>query len=61
MQRGLREVHVDKLDKPMADRFLNAYKERGTPNGLLRPDQPGNVMARLVLGATSDLSGRFLE
>ena len=61
MQRELREVHIDALDKKDAERFTNAYKDRGGAGGLLRPEQPGNVMAKLVLAARSDLGGKLLK
>jgi len=57
MQRELREVHHDKLDKKDQEKFMNAKAD----NTLLRPEQPGNVLARLALGASRDLSGQFLS
>lgn len=29
--------------------------------GLLRPEQPGHVIAKLAVGAEKDLSGKFLN
>ena len=49
MQRELREVHN-------AERFVQVHQE----GKLLKPQQPGNVMARLVSGAPKDLSGKFI-
>jgi len=57
MQRELREVHHDKLDKKDQEKFMNAKAD----NTLLRPEQPGNVLARLALGAPKNLSGQFLS
>ncbi|KAF2843444.1 NAD(P)-binding protein [Patellaria atrata CBS 101060] len=57
MQREIREVHHRAMDKKDAEKFAS-LKENG---GLLRPEQPGNVMARLVLDAPKDLNGKFLN
>jgi len=57
MQRELREVHHDRLDKKDKEKFVNA-KTNGT---LLRPDQPGNVIAKLALDAPKELGGQFLS
>ena len=40
-----------------AKKFRSLYEE----GKLLKPEQPGSVIARLVLGATKGLSGKFLE
>lgn len=61
MQRELREDHLHALDKEHAEKFTNAYASRGATGGLLRPHQPGNVMARLVLAAPAELNGKFLK
>lgn len=57
MQDNIRATHHKQMDPKDAEKFL------GLPsNGkLLRPDQPGNVMARLVLDAPKELNGRFLK
>lgn len=56
MQREIREEHSHAMTKEDLKTLVNAYK-----NGqLLRPDQPGNVIARLVVGASKDLSGKFM-
>jgi NAD(P)-dependent dehydrogenase (short-subunit alcohol dehydrogenase family) len=57
MQRELREIHHTSMDKKDADRFAQ-LKASG---GLLRPDQPGNVLAKLVLDGSPDLSGKFVS
>lgn len=57
MQADLREKYVSKMKEAEGAVFVNAHKE-GT---LLRPEQPGNVMARLVLGAGKELSGKFVK
>ncbi|OKL62099.1 hypothetical protein UA08_02145 [Talaromyces atroroseus] len=56
MQREIREDHKDNVPAGAFDRYDEAYK-----NGkLLRPEQPGHVMAKLVLDAPRELSGRFI-
>jgi NAD(P)-dependent dehydrogenase (short-subunit alcohol dehydrogenase family) len=56
MQTDLRGKYNKLMDKKDADKFANLPHN----GGLLRPDQPGNVIARLVLDAPKDLSGRFM-
>ncbi|TKA23322.1 hypothetical protein B0A50_07530 [Salinomyces thailandicus] len=56
MQRDIREKHSTAMDKTDAARF----KELKETGGLLKPEQPGHVMARLVLKAPKELSGKFL-
>jgi NAD(P)-dependent dehydrogenase (short-subunit alcohol dehydrogenase family) len=56
MQREIREeYHGD-----MTERDTAKFASLKTNGELLRPDQPGNVMARLVLDAPSSLSGKFI-
>ncbi|KAI9820306.1 MAG: hypothetical protein M1827_005928 [Pycnora praestabilis] len=57
MQRDLREVHHKTMDAKDAEKFASLKKD----GGLLRPDQPGNVMAKLVLEAPKELNGNFLS
>jgi len=56
MQRELREVHHKAMKKDDAENFSSLHRE----GQLLKPEQPGNVMARLVLDAPTELSGKFL-
>ncbi|KAF7185751.1 Benzil reductase ((S)-benzoin forming) IRC24 [Pseudocercospora fuligena] len=56
MQRDIREKHRGSMDAKDAAKFAE-LKETG---GLLRPEQPGHVMAKLVLDAPKELSGKFL-
>ncbi|KAL1886312.1 hypothetical protein Plec18167_000241 [Paecilomyces lecythidis] len=56
MQRELREDHVNNLEAEVHAKFTGVHKE----GKLLKPEQPGHVMAKLVLDAPSSLSGRFL-
>lgn len=57
MQREIREDHAHLMAKEDIEALVNAHKT----GQLLRPEQPGNVIARLVLGAPGELSGRFLR
>lgn len=56
MQVDIREKYNTLMDKHDVDKFA------GLPHngGLLRTDQPGNVIAKLALGAPKDLSGQFM-
>ncbi|KAL9081022.1 MAG: hypothetical protein Q9157_000338 [Trypethelium eluteriae] len=57
MQTSIRETHRQRMDEADAKKFVDLYES----GGLLQPEQPGRVMGRLVLNATSDLSGKFIE
>jgi len=57
MQRAIREEHIERMDKKDAEKVAGLYG-RGE---LLKPEQPGNVIARLVLIAPSELGGKFLR
>lgn len=57
MQTSLRNEFADAMDPEDRARFANLKRD----GKLLRPDQPGNVMARLVLNAPTKLSGQFLR
>ncbi|KAK5137514.1 hypothetical protein LTR08_008493 [Meristemomyces frigidus] len=57
MQREIRETHHVAMDEKDAAKF----KELKETGGLLRPEQPGHVMAKLVLDAPKELSGKFLN
>ncbi|KAF2226478.1 hypothetical protein BDZ85DRAFT_256226 [Elsinoe ampelina] len=56
MQRAIREQHSESMDKKAADHFANLH---GTGK-LLKPEQPGHVMAQLATDGPKDLSGAFL-
>lgn len=45
------------MDAHDSEKFGNLHTE----GKLLRPEQPGNVVARLALNASKELSGRFLR
>lgn len=57
MQQDMREKHLAGMDAQDAAKF-RTLKETG---GLLRPEQPGHVMAKLVVDTPGDLSGKFLQ
>lgn len=57
MQRELREDHATTLEPQVHSKFTTVHKE----GKLLKPEQPGHVMAKLVLDAPKDLSGKFLS
>lgn len=57
MQREIREVHHSNFEPEYAERFLNLGKE----GKLLRPAQPGSLMARLALDPPKELSGKYLR
>lgn len=57
MQRELREIHHTIMDAKDAQKFAD-LKAR---NKLLKPSQPGNVIAQLVLNADKSLRGKFLS
>ncbi|EEA19808.1 hypothetical protein TMatcc_009950 [Talaromyces marneffei ATCC 18224] len=59
MQREIREDHAKKGELPPG--ALTRYEEAYRDGKLLKPEQPGNVMARLVLDAPKELSGRFIS
>jgi NAD(P)-dependent dehydrogenase (short-subunit alcohol dehydrogenase family) len=57
MQRDIREKYNKEMDEQDAARFA----ELKATGGLLNPEQPGHVMAKLVLEAPRELSGNFLS
>jgi hypothetical protein len=57
MQRELREIHHESMDKKDAEKFAS-LKSGGK---LLTPEQPGQVLAKLAIDAPSGLSGKFLK
>lgn len=56
MQKDIRGKYSETMQERDIAKFHTLHKE----GKLLRPDQPGNVMAKLVLNGPSGLSGRFL-
>lgn len=56
MQREIREVHHEAMSSKDREKFAG-LKEKGT---LLKPEQPGHVIAKLAVGGGKELSGKFL-
>lgn len=57
MQRELRDIHGTNMDSETHSKFTSAHKD----GKLVQPEQPGHVMAKLVLDAPKELSGKFLS
>lgn len=56
MQREIRELHNTTMSEKDAAKFASLKKD----GGLLTPEQPGHVIAKLAVGADKALSGKFL-
>ncbi|KAI5809293.1 short-chain dehydrogenase [Pyronema omphalodes] len=56
MQKEIRTAHVQAMGEGN-QRFQNFHKD----GKLLRPDQPGNVIAKLALNMPKEISGQFLS
>lgn len=57
MQRDIREKHHGVMDAKDTERFASLKAE----GKLLRPEEPGYVLAKLAIGARRELSGKFLR
>jgi NAD(P)-dependent dehydrogenase (short-subunit alcohol dehydrogenase family) len=60
MQREIREVHHER----MSDKDRTKFAGLKTDGGLLRPEQPGHVIAKLAAAESDEvkgLSGKFLN
>ena len=57
MQRELRDVHSTIMTEKDNEKFLGLHK-RGQ---LLKPSDPGDVMARMVLKPPRELNGKFIR
>lgn len=57
MQREIREVHHERMSEKDREKF-SGLKSSG---GLLKPEQPGNVIAKLAVSGGKELSGKFLS
>ncbi|KAL9037321.1 MAG: hypothetical protein Q9180_003786 [Flavoplaca navasiana] len=57
MQSDIRNVHSSLMDEKDVAKFQTLHQE----GQLLKPEQPGYVIARLALDASRQLSGRFLD
>jgi NAD(P)-dependent dehydrogenase (short-subunit alcohol dehydrogenase family) len=56
MQREIRETHRAQMSATDAEKFAGLKKD----GGLLKPEQPGHVIAKLAVEAGKELSGKFL-
>ena len=57
MQRELREVHSVKMTEKDNAKFLGLHRE----GKLLKPSDPGDVMAKMVLDPPRELNGKFIR
>ena len=57
MQEDIRNKHATIMDEKDSDRFITLHKE----GKLVKPEQPGNVIARLVTTGSKELSGEILR
>ncbi|OJJ47407.1 hypothetical protein ASPZODRAFT_25455 [Penicilliopsis zonata CBS 506.65] len=57
MQREIREDHATTLDPQFHSIFTTVYKD----GKLLKPEQPGHVIAKLVIDAPKSLTGKYLS
>lgn len=57
MQSSMAELHHSKMEQEDAERF----KKMKADGKMLRPEQPGNVMAELAVRGDKSLSGKFLR
>ena len=57
MQRDIRDIYQEHMDYKDREKFSSLYKT----GQLLKPEQPGHVIAKLVLAGTKELSGQFIR
>ena len=57
MQEDIRGKLGKNMDEDDAKKFIGAFED----DMLLKPAQPGSVMAKLAVGANKDLSGTFVQ
>lgn len=57
MQREVREVHSTTMQEKDVAKFHQLHKD----GSLLKPEQPGHVIAKLALDAPKELSGNFVS
>ncbi|RJE27109.1 short-chain dehydrogenase [Aspergillus sclerotialis] len=56
MQREIREDHVTNMDPQSHSMFIALQKD----GNLLKPEQPGHVIGKLVIDAPNSLTGKFV-
>ena len=57
MQRNIRETYKEHMDPKDMEKFNGLHKT----GKLLKPEQPGQVIANLALNGAMELSGQFLR
>ncbi|KAL8790440.1 MAG: hypothetical protein Q9213_000592 [Squamulea squamosa] len=57
MQVNIRNVHSALMDEKDVAKFQSLHRQ----GELVKPEQPGRVIARLSVGASKQLSGQFLD
>lgn len=60
MQREIREVHRER----MSEKDWNKYSGMKKDGGILRPEQPGHVIAKLAAARSEDVksfNGKFMS
>ena len=57
MQKQLREVHYSLMDKKDNVKFLGLHES----GKLLKPEQPGHVIAKMALDPPKELSGQYVD
>ncbi|KAI4259763.1 MAG: hypothetical protein LQ352_000569 [Teloschistes flavicans] len=57
MQQNIRDVHSVSMDEKDVIKFRTAHEE----GKLVKPEQPGHVIAKLAVSAPRILSGQFLD
>lgn len=57
MQKQLREVHSSIMDKDDNAKFLGLHES----GKLLKPEQPGHVIARMTLNPPKELNGQYVN
>lgn len=57
MQQDVQNIHTANMSEKDAKKFHDLHRE----GKLLKPEQPGNVMARLVTDGSHELSGKYIR
>jgi NAD(P)-dependent dehydrogenase (short-subunit alcohol dehydrogenase family) len=57
MQQAIRVEHSGEMDQKDKEKFASLHAQ----GRLLKPEQPGHVMAKLALSVPRELGGKFLK
>lgn len=57
MQKELRDTYASGMHEKDSAKFFTLHRE----GELLKPEQPGNVIAKLALDGPKELNGKFLR